>query len=266
MTVTGFPDYSGVGQLSRAVQAIAESAQPVIGGQTESFSGMIIRQGYEIYIQLQNETTGSFATPVLVEMIWTESVSGMVTGYQRWWIYAGDLTGAHQVTGHGPSNGNKLEVAVSNWHDAAPVVDVTLTVLDVARPYTQHDWRSYYYENSVIPGFTIANQDVPAGQIMMDDNIAVAANGSASYLMPLYSGPAYAWCNTGAADTSLVVNISLSCDQNAGSGGPIFGLASDAAGNINGQPVMPRSQCVFNAYSFSSNPQTVTSDITAAVT
>jgi hypothetical protein len=186
--MTGFPDWAGVSPLSQAnviMLLINEQIQP---GASFSQTQPILRQGYEIFLVLENATAGSVQTPVLVEVFWSDSSSGITTGYQRYWVYSANTGSQHQIVGHGPSNGNQVTLKVTNSSGAAPVLDLGACILDVSRPYLAHDWRTRDDLTPVYAGWTAASSDLGAGIVGAWAGLAVGGGLTVRQLLPLYTG------------------------------------------------------------------------------
>lgn len=187
-TPTGAPDWSGTATLSRAVVAIQTSNKTIASQGVFSWNGQITRQGYEIWIQLGNTTHTSTLTPALIEMVWQEQQTSQVTGYQRHWVMSGDSTGAHQIVGSGPSNGNYLTVTVTNWNASTPSFNVSMVVQDVARNYQYHDWMTRDTLSPSFPDQGLANSDAAAGLICAIQSQNVPAGGGTGLLLPYRPG------------------------------------------------------------------------------
>lgn len=206
MTV-GHPDWQGIAPLSQALLS-AQMVNALIGPQgVFSARGPITRQGYEISVQLAAQTTGSVAIPVLIEMVWQEQQTNTVTGYQRWWVFSGDQLGAQNIVGQGPSNGNQLTVIVTNFLATTPSIFANITVLDVARPYQRHDWRTRDQLGPVYPGSSPVPSDIASGVYASVNNVTIPANGQTVQTCPLYAGKLqFKAFNTGTAAMGILLN------------------------------------------------------------
>lgn len=200
MTVTDYPDYA---TSQDHANKIAATGVPLTHLKTliDRKSGLVIPGGsnvilpsnttfynftqiaYEIALQLV--TSASTATRVGIQLLWSDSVSGLTTEIENISCYAASGTTGHSVIGRGPTRGDELEVLIS-----APdnTITVNLVILQSSRIWARSHWRTTIAGlTPVFPGFTSSIMDPDAGWLA-SVNTAVAASGAPATLMPLYTG------------------------------------------------------------------------------
>ena len=256
MTITDYPDYqtpqahadtisnTGVPLLSRPANVVNQSGTVVSGATaTVALNQPISKIGYEIMCSVFAPATNQ--SLITVQMVWSDSVSGQTVVTEEWDFYAGSgpLANAHIIRGTGPTKGDTLTVKLSQ---SISTVTATYQVVMAqnSRVYSRDDWRSTTYPP--VTGFTsIFNSDLINGVLGTADSLAVAAAGSVTYLLPLFSGKVAVNCITAsnAADCSTIIHSpaaafgSLTFDQ-------IFGGRTDASGRLYiPQIALPRAQC-----------------------
>lgn len=262
--MSGSPDWGGSAILSQSITAIEASSVSIAPGTQQTFTGMISRTGYEIMLQLVNATTGSVKTPVKIFITWLDTTSGIVVEKQLWWVSSGDSTGAHIINGHGPSAGNQVKVQVTNFSGAAPSLLASVTLLDVARTYAGHEWRTDTTAGPVYPGFTAMGSDLEAGIIGAVATQSVPAAGSVVLLLPLANGPfaATGFTTSGTTDGEFAINAAL--DPLVNGVATPFDQFSDTKGDMAGQSSLPRQQCTLTLHNHAAGSQSMTCAIFAA--
>jgi hypothetical protein len=199
MTLIDYPDF----QTHQAhADAIAATGAPLLSLHTvlahatavipASFTTNVPASGkftvgqtsYEIVLKVGS---GGAAAPVcVVELFWTDSISGLAADYQRFMFFAGATGAEHLIHGHGPSNADQLVVSFTA---GLAQITVNYSIMQSSRIYTKHLWRTTNPQTSlpVFSGFSFPPQDVGAG-IILGVQDSVAANGAVKYLLPLYTG------------------------------------------------------------------------------
>lgn len=185
----GYPDWGGNATLAQGITAINVPTFTITPGSSHSWVGQISRIGYEIEIGVSQLAATAQSSPIEIQLLWQDSVSLAVTAMQRWFIFPGTFnTGHHFVIGQGPSAANLLTVFVANANAAGPSVDVSLTVQDVARVYTRHDWRSRDDLFPAFQNFAVTDHDEHANMLAAVTNLALPLSTNAIFLLPLFSG------------------------------------------------------------------------------
>lgn len=198
--------------------------------------------GYEIFIQVK---CAAASTVPIVQVIlqWVDSVSGQVVGTDHWYL-AGGNAAFQQYYGTGPTKGNQLNLSVVNL-DAANSTSISVILLQNSRTYMRDDWRNSTYLTP--PTFTNGTQD-NSGNCVFSSFPSVAANGTVTRLMPIYSGVVQACflTATGAASFSVNANLQAAAANPQLSAGNVYFSNSIAANSFaNVGFVLPRSPCEF---------------------
>lgn len=256
MTVTDYTDYNthqahadaisntGVPLLARPVNLVNFTGTVATGATVTIASNVPVGKiGYEITnIFFAPATNQSLIT---MQLIWSDSVSGQQVITDEWDFYAGSgpLASAHIIRGTGPTKGDTLTVKVTQ---SASTVTASFTVVMAqnGRVYGRDDWRSVTFPP--VTGFTVTNNaEMNNGVLGTNDNIAVAAGGQVTVLLPLFAGSVAVNTVTASAtnDCTTVVSSpaaafgSLTFAQ-------IFGGRTDASGRLYiPKLVLPRAQC-----------------------
>lgn len=204
MTVTDYPDW---GTPQANANAISTTGAPLLGFKNilgSNAAGLAIgagnsanlvsqatadQVGYEISLIVS--TTAVTATGVTVAVKWFDAATSLLTDTQNWGFFAGSVSRPHNVRITGPSNGDRLTIAVTAGANA---ISVQYVVMKTSRVYTRHSGHTLTlnFGNPSIPGFTFAVGDASSG-ILCAESQAVNANSSLVLLLPLYSGTARFW-------------------------------------------------------------------------
>lgn len=196
--------------------------------------------GYEIFVQVKS-AAASTAPFVQVVLQWVDSVTGQVVGTDHWYLAGGNA--AFQLYyGTGPTKGNQLNLSVNNI-DAANSTSISVILLQNSRTYVRDDWRNQTYLTP--PTFTNGTQD-NAGNCVFSAFPALAANGTVTRLMPVYSGVVQACFLTAAGTASFSVNANPQAagnTPNLSAGNVYFSNTIAANSFANVGFVLPRSPC-----------------------
>lgn len=256
MTQTDYPDWqtpqahadtisnTGVPLLARPANLVnhAISLGP---GSVDVFliNAPVSKIGYEIsWSVFAPNTQAALLTCLLT---WSDSVSGQQVIQEEWDFYAGSgtLGSAHVLRGSGPTKGDTLTVQVKN-NAGAVTVTGTVVMAQNSRVYARDDWRSVTF--TPVFGFTsIGNSDMQNGIIGSANNAAVAANGSVTLLLPLFSGKVAldVLTTSNAADCETSV-IAVAAESGGMSQNTVFRLKTDATGRLYVPTLyLPRAQC-----------------------
>lgn len=202
------------------------------------FSYPITQIGYEFLIECGTAQNTAIA-PVSVIFTWSDSATGFVTATQVFNFYASYTGGGgpvHVVEGHGPSNGDQLNVEI---YCSTSAVTVAYTLLQTSRIYGRHEWRT---ENA--PGIAITFPTMtyvscaPAIDILASASISLAQNATETYLLPFYTGT----CILSGTTTNDIDGIWQIRDTLTSLPYPV--LAQLSGGNTGPTVItLPRDQC-----------------------
>lgn len=202
------------------------------------FSYPITQIGYEFLIECGTAQDTAIA-PVSVIFTWSDSATGFVTATQVFNFYASYTGGGgpvHVVEGHGPSNGDQLNVEI---YCSTSAVTVSYTLLQTSRIYGRHEWRT---ENAAGIAITFPTMTyvscAPAIDILASASISLAQNETETYLLPFYTGT----CILSGTTTNDIDGIWQIRDTLTSLPYPV--LAQLSGGNTGPTVItLPRDQC-----------------------
>jgi hypothetical protein len=194
---------------------------------------------YEVYLNAYESGSGS-AGPLQITMQWSDVTGFIVVAEEIWYVWPGVTNGAHYVNGKGPAKGGQLIVKLANMSSAMQYT-VNLAVYARSHLYTRDDWRSTFYGTTSAPN-AVAASDPPAG-FLGNGSASIAAAGTQTYELPLYSGPAYLYFDTSSATTDCQLQLTNSADVNVESAGTrLQRYQSGTLGTFAQQIWLPRFQ------------------------
>lgn len=256
MTVTDYTDYN---THQAHADAISNTGVPLLArpGNLVNFTGTVAfsstvtiasnvavsKIGYEIFLSFF--APASNQSICTVQLIWSDSVSGLVVLTDQWDFYAGSGTSsnAHVIRGSGPTKGDTLTVKVSQ-NASTITASFTIVMAQNSRVYLRDDWRTV--SSGPVTGIGGSVLVFTAGNVLSTiDSAAVAAGASVTSWLPLYAGRVVINCTT-TSGTSDMQALILGDTGFGGSFVPdqVVRGKTDANGNllIVGA-VFPRSQC-----------------------
>jgi hypothetical protein len=221
-----------VSQVSTPIGIGGELSLPSSGG-----SYPIGQIGYEFLIEASTAQNTAVA-PVSVIFTWTDSSTGFITAiqvYNFYSAYTGAGGGAHVVEGHGPSNGDQLNVSI---FASTSAITVSFTLLQTSRIYGRHEWRTQNAAGNItFPTMTYVSC-APAVNILAAASISLAQNATETYLLPFYTGA----CMLSGTTTNAIDGVWQIRDTLTNLSFPVLTQLSGA--NTGPVPItLPRDQC-----------------------
>lgn len=138
---------------------------------------------YEIAFQVW--TAAATASRFQVQLRWYDSATGRTTSVRNVYAYAATTATTHWIIGRGPVRGDDLQVWVTAEDNT---IVFNAVILASSIPYMRDRWETTIPGNiPVFPGFTSAVYD-PDGGWLASVSSSVAAAGSTTTLLPLYTG------------------------------------------------------------------------------
>jgi hypothetical protein len=257
IAATGVPLLNGI--ALRTFQANVN----VAAGANTSFTMPMSFLSYQLvfYVSVQ---AGVIATPVNIQLQWTKS--GLRVRTDSFWVFAGDSTHLHALTGQGPNESDSLTVFISAPNAAADAITFDLVVLDKTSPESRHLWQTDDTAAFSIAGYTTPFTDMAANVVWSSSGLVVTG-GSLTRLLPLYSGECWLRLHTtsNAADCGITINMDAEFKGGAAPPtGNIFNGKTSATGDIDQLMVLPRVQCSIFINNTNAGSQTLSGTLIAA--
>lgn len=201
MTVTDYPDYTtpqahaNAISLTGAPPLVLKQVLDFLVGQnmnggtslTRPASGSfsVNQPGYEIFLNVA--TLGTPAPVLSVELQWYDSFTGSLVDDEAYLFYSGNVNG-HFVHGRGPSKGDRLVVVLKNTA-ASTAMSVSYVLMQTSRTFTREFWKTISKAGTqpVYPGLNAGLADI-SSNMFYNQSSTVAANGTNSFVLPLYTG------------------------------------------------------------------------------
>lgn len=185
--MTDYPDWQNALVFNRVIDVLIGQTINANSVLTRPASGKfnLVQPGYEF--ELNVATLGGTAPVVSVELQWYDSTFGALMDDEIYYFYSGNVNG-HLIHGRGPCKGDQLVIRITNYSGASAIT-VSDTVLQVPRVFTREFWKTITLGAvaPVFPGFTAPLMN-PAAGILCADSSTVAANGTKTLVLPLYTG------------------------------------------------------------------------------
>lgn len=185
--MTDYPDFQNALVFNRVIDTLIGQNINAASSITRPAAGKfnLVQPGYEV--ELNVATLGGAAPVVSVELQWFDSTFGALMDDEIYYFYSGNLNG-HLIHGRGPCKGNQLVMVIRNYSGVSAIT-VSDTVLQVPRVFTREFWKTITQGAvaPVFPGLTAAGMNPAAGTLCADSS-TLAASGSKSLVLPLYTG------------------------------------------------------------------------------
>lgn len=251
---TGVPLYSKSSLFaSRNATSIAANGNLQIGPSTT-----ITQIGYTVGITVK-ANAASLNPFVTVNMIWSDSLTGLVVGTEAW-VLAGGTTLGVTYYGTGPTKGDTLEVLIVN-DDTLRAMTVSCVVTQNSRVYARDDWRQPTVDT--VPGFSNPNQNPPSNQLAQASP-SVAVGATVTRLLPLYAGRVFIT----VIGTTDVISIDIqSLDPSLTSGAHVFDQSSGigVTGGLSAAFSLPRAVCSLNIINTAASGGAVTVPVSIVI-
>jgi hypothetical protein len=217
------------------------------GGEVNILNKTSVNQpGYEVFIEL--ETTSSSATPVQIQLAWYDPTLGIQTDLTNIWVFAGSTSFPHFVIGRGPTRDSQLQIVVASPVNAITIVNYV--VFQHSRVYASDFWRTALDNgaNLIFPGFTIpADHDSSTGFLAGDNFTSLAAGGTETEVLPLFSGRVFIQglsVNTSASG-ALQITVNPAADHAIGGSSNFNQIVNIACANqvVTQEASLPLVQC-----------------------
>jgi hypothetical protein len=150
------------------------------------FVGGITKPGYIISINPVIAAAGTTRPFLGVQMIWKDTVTGLGTAKETWYVPA--TAGGVEIYGKGPTKGGQLSIGLQNFDPANPMT-VSMAFWETTHHVPRDDWRSGNANGIVIAGAVAANADPFAG-LLINNSGTLGPNSGVGFSMPLYAGKA----------------------------------------------------------------------------
>lgn len=189
---------------------------------------------YEAHISLVQHVAGSALPTVQMDLIWTDSVSGLTTTVERHVFLIGSPGNPHIIKGFGPSRGDQLNVSLTN-NDSVQL-DYVVLITSNSRIVSYPDLRTDTI--TAVNGLSLPNSDLQALQLA-SGGPSVGAGATVERILPYYSRRAFlrAFCNN-----AFNVDIS-SFDPNTPGTPAVASLFANPGTRQQAEILFPRSQC-----------------------
>lgn len=216
--------------------------------------------GYEVFAEV--EVNAAATQPGLqIELDWSESASGLQVAQERWQLLGSSAGAGQQYIGTGPSKGNELVVAVTNY-DPAQSATLAWFLTQNSHVGIRDDWRQL--TRLSVPGFATPETDAPAGWLCQA-NPSITSGNSAQRWIALYAGTVRLIA-IGTQPFAVQINSfdpSLGLTPNLY---PVyFNQVTGATGGfINDVIALPRTSCVATLTNTGSSTQAITLNMIAA--
>lgn len=249
--MTDFPDWqapqahanaisvTGAPLLSLSAVLFSASNTQIAGGGANAYQspGVAVGQiGYEIYLNVSEVTAGTKPL-VKVQVTWTDTTSPAgVTIIQTYIVAVAAQGQQHVVIGTGQSEGNHVQVTVTNLDSTA--VNLTISMQQNSRVYRRHYWRTQDIVS--VTGYTLPSHD-NSSLIVCSASATVAVGTPVTFLLSLFTGTVTIRLHADTAPVSFTVNVL----DPAITGPPdVFGAAVAAGADaVYTDVLLPRSQC-----------------------
>lgn len=249
--------------------ALANNAGTLISGNSSVTLGpfAISQISYEFLLSIT--TAAVTATPLLIEVFWTDTTSGLSAGYQAFTVFAATIAVAHQVTGRGPSIADRVSVKISTL--TANSATVAYSLLQSSRPFFKDIWQTSNFIQPAFPtfpGFTAAGT-FEGSKVLANAASSIAAGGNLSFLLPLYDGNVF-W--NGRTTSATVGDGEWRLNDPSGILGFILDLATSGqagftqsgGGASSRATALPRLQCAVQMFNHNAAAQTLSFNMIAA--
>lgn len=228
---------TGVPLLSRATVLGNFGATVIAAGASATLGPFAVTQiGYELGLFLLCNVASAY--PFMnVQLVWTDSVSGIITDQQTWSLSASSSGSGHQFTGYGPTGGDTLTVTIVN-NDTVNSITYQLTLAQNSRAYVRHAMRQI--GAGTVPGFTNPSFDPPSN-FLVQTGALVAAAGNLTRLIPIYAGVVRVWVTGNLAFDVSIFSINRNISSST-TGNQVFEatVAAAAGGIVANQFALPR--------------------------
>lgn len=247
---------TGVPLLTRSTLLNQQTSVSLTIGAVSTLGPFNVSQiGYEMILS-SFQPTGVLSF-FKVELQWSDSVTGAITGFERWWLVPGSAIGSpHVINGIGPTKGDRLTVIITNHANSTGSITYSYTLLQNSRVYAEDKWRTQ--------GFSAAGQSGP-GQDVVSNVLAsvtsgLAAGAGLSRFLPLYNGTINLMVTSTSNTNDCEVTLNDVADQSiiTNPNFPIYDQFTNAQGNLYALVGLPRAQLQLNITNHNAATKTVT--------
>lgn len=137
--MTDFPDWGGTPLVTADITVMNVVNATLTQGQSQSFVAAVIRPSYNIRVQLINQTDNVTLLPVKITVVWLDTATGFAVNKQVWNAYAGSVATSHIIRGHGPAEGDQVQITVTNNSAGAVTLQYSIFMIDATRQFASHD-------------------------------------------------------------------------------------------------------------------------------
>lgn len=245
MPQQGYPDWAGLPLVSADIIVLSVVNQSIAHGANQVFSAAVIRSAYNIRLNLQNITDNTSVMPVNVNVAWIDSASGQVVNRQIWDVYASTSLTSHVILGHGPTEGDTVQITITNNATLAANLQVNMLLSEATRTYSAHDWRTDTSVSYVPCGTTaLATCNMPSGVMAAENSINIIANATQNFMLPLMCGVASLSCAGAGPTGTLLIQLLTAADQTLVTQSILAQVFSTSGQLATYQVALPRSQCI----------------------
>lgn len=230
----GWSTAQGVQSLTQS-QPVLQKSGTLAAGNNVSFGPLNIQQtGYSINFSWDTQSAGTSGDNTEITFQWNDLVTGDLIMEEIYFLANPNQVVASLV-GFGPTKGNQLTVIIDN-NDTA-TINYTVTVAQNSRVYAKDVWQQAVFGAGYV-GFTVAGGNNYSG-ILACEAPSLASNGTATYIMPLWTGRI--WVN-GSSTNAWAVRI-RTIDPNAATNPVILNMIGTASEVQTAELTLPRSMC-----------------------
>lgn len=243
----------GAGLLSNSSNIVATGTITVPLGVGSAHTVSMPRIGYEVNLSLTDHTAGGNGTPVAVDMLWSDSVSGLSVYEDTWQFVTGTPGNTHLIFGSGPVKGDTLKITVTNPGTNPVAIDYAVDVMNNSHIYPRDDWRTITMP--AVAGFSLAVFALPE-DLIASQAPSVGTGATATRLLPAYSGAAWLLGETSSNGNDAAFTIQ-NLSPNATTFTDVARVFTDSNGRVNQLIYLPRGQCQFLLHNNNAGTQTL---------
>lgn len=230
----GWATSQGVQSLTQSTPVVQQSGTLTSGNNVSYGPFNISQTGYSLNFAWDTQAAGTASDTTEITMQWHDINTGALLMEEIYFLANPNQVVASLV-GYGPTKGNQLTIIITN-NDTA-TINYTVTASQNSRVYAKDVWQQAIFGAGYV-GYTVAGGNNYSG-ILACESPSLASNGTATYIMPLWTGRIFV---SGSSNNAWAVRI-RTLDPNAATNPVILNMIGTAGTSLTEELTLPRSMC-----------------------